>query len=60
MARRGKLRADRITGFELMLCPVFFSITDEVVLMKPLPAFQLAISYQEDIEIVLCIYLIDR
>lgn len=28
--------------------------------MKPLPAFQLVISYQEDIEIVLCIYLIDR
>ncbi len=23
MARRGKLRADRITGFELMFCPVF-------------------------------------
>lgn len=43
-----------------MFCPVFFSITDEVVFMKPLSAFQLAISYQEDIEIVLCIYLIDR
>ena len=34
MARRGKIRADRITGFELMFCPVFFSITDEVVFMN--------------------------
>lgn len=42
IARGSKLQADKITGFELYVLPCFFSLTDEVVLIKPLSASNLA------------------